>query len=401
MPTLAELSREEIYQRVWSISMVQLAQEFGISDVALKKHCKKRNIPTPARGYWARIEARQRIKKPRLPKAAVPENLRPDSAGRSPWPTHRRGWCQRARIFEETLHKKKIGYRGLIDLEDPRFVETSIMPDRIADAARIFHTLLVVAEPAGCLFKPYHGTYQSGYFLIGQDKIRIVIQDADYHRIAQYKVNRQVEPKGKLMLVLGDHGYLRDEKKSWLETEFPDLKALTEAAATALTTYGIKLARQRAIEREEQKISHAKWLVECEEKEKRDHESAMDRVDRQRVHDLLIAAEWERLYENAAHLVRKTEAGWLELGPLSPAQRAWLDWARRSTAPLSIRSAAFPIVDEDGPFDRASVPFGGPYPPVRKFPRPPTMPEMTSETQNGNTTYTMGSSPYPFWRRNR
>lgn len=56
-----ELTREELYQRVWSTPMQKLAAEFGLSDVGLAKVCKKYKIPKPARGYWAKLEHGKRV----------------------------------------------------------------------------------------------------------------------------------------------------------------------------------------------------------------------------------------------------------------------------------------------------------------------------------------------------
>lgn len=61
------LGREELYERVWSEPMATLAPKLGISDVALKKRCKKLGIPTPPRGYWAKLEAGKHVKRPPLP----------------------------------------------------------------------------------------------------------------------------------------------------------------------------------------------------------------------------------------------------------------------------------------------------------------------------------------------
>ena len=36
--------------------MLQLAQEFGISDVGLAKLCRRHNIPLPGLGYWRKRE---------------------------------------------------------------------------------------------------------------------------------------------------------------------------------------------------------------------------------------------------------------------------------------------------------------------------------------------------------
>jgi hypothetical protein len=65
--TGVNLTREELYQRVWTIPATKLANEFGISDVALGKICRRMEIPKPAPGYWRRIETGQRPQIPPLP----------------------------------------------------------------------------------------------------------------------------------------------------------------------------------------------------------------------------------------------------------------------------------------------------------------------------------------------
>src|SRR5260221_9618916 len=71
------LTREELYDLVWSAPMRTLASRFGISDVALSKRCAKHDIPTPGLGYWAKVAAGQKPKKERLRKASrgTPERV--------------------------------------------------------------------------------------------------------------------------------------------------------------------------------------------------------------------------------------------------------------------------------------------------------------------------------------
>ena len=61
------LSREDLYELVWSKPMRDLAKDFGISDVGLAKRCRRLGIPVPGRGYWARIDAGQQPYRPKLP----------------------------------------------------------------------------------------------------------------------------------------------------------------------------------------------------------------------------------------------------------------------------------------------------------------------------------------------
>ena len=68
------LTRDALHELVWSQPISRLAAEYGISDVALAKICKKASIPTPPRGYWAKLAAGARPKRTRLPRA-VPGQL--------------------------------------------------------------------------------------------------------------------------------------------------------------------------------------------------------------------------------------------------------------------------------------------------------------------------------------
>lgn len=53
------LAREDLYELVWSKPITELAKDFGLSDVALAKRCRRLGVPVPGRGYWARRADRQ------------------------------------------------------------------------------------------------------------------------------------------------------------------------------------------------------------------------------------------------------------------------------------------------------------------------------------------------------
>lgn len=92
-------------------------------------------------------------------------------------------------------------------------------------------------------------------------------------------------------------------------------------------------------------------------------------------------------------------------GELTTEQQAWLAWAREKAMALSPLETGYPDPANDGPFDPAAVPFGGPYPAKRNFPRPPTMPKIPPPViqQSG---YGAGQTPelrqeYPFWLKHQ
>jgi hypothetical protein len=50
-PRPISIPRHQLYEQVWSQPMTLLARQYGISDVALAKICRKLGVPYPGRGY--------------------------------------------------------------------------------------------------------------------------------------------------------------------------------------------------------------------------------------------------------------------------------------------------------------------------------------------------------------
>jgi hypothetical protein len=62
-----KVARNELFERVWSLPVAKLAEEWGITGNGLKKVCRRLQIPVPPRGYWAKLKAGHRLKRPSLP----------------------------------------------------------------------------------------------------------------------------------------------------------------------------------------------------------------------------------------------------------------------------------------------------------------------------------------------
>lgn len=61
------ISRKDLYENVWSTPLTQLGKEFGVSDQAVGKACRRANIPRPGAGYWAKVKAGKQTHKMPLP----------------------------------------------------------------------------------------------------------------------------------------------------------------------------------------------------------------------------------------------------------------------------------------------------------------------------------------------
>lgn len=71
------VSRQELYELVWSKPMTAIAADFGVSSVAFAKHVERLAIPRPGRGYWQQLSAGGRPRREKLPPAkdGVPQEI--------------------------------------------------------------------------------------------------------------------------------------------------------------------------------------------------------------------------------------------------------------------------------------------------------------------------------------
>jgi hypothetical protein len=65
------LTRQELYDLVWSEPVYKVAERYGISGVAFAKKCRNFGIPLPERGYWNRLQAGKKVRKTPLKPAAA------------------------------------------------------------------------------------------------------------------------------------------------------------------------------------------------------------------------------------------------------------------------------------------------------------------------------------------
>lgn len=65
------LTREQLYEVVWSGPMIKVAPQYKVSGSFLARVCRQLKVPHPPRGYWAKVAAGERPSRPPLP-AALP-----------------------------------------------------------------------------------------------------------------------------------------------------------------------------------------------------------------------------------------------------------------------------------------------------------------------------------------
>jgi hypothetical protein len=61
------LTRNELFDEVWSTPLLKLANKYAITDVGLRKLCIKQKIPLPKAGHWSKAKFGKAPKQPNLP----------------------------------------------------------------------------------------------------------------------------------------------------------------------------------------------------------------------------------------------------------------------------------------------------------------------------------------------
>lgn len=65
MKTIA-VSREELYDLVWSKTLSKLTEEYAYTNEGIKKICKEFDVPMPENGYWSKLKFDSNIQKTKL-----------------------------------------------------------------------------------------------------------------------------------------------------------------------------------------------------------------------------------------------------------------------------------------------------------------------------------------------
>lgn len=66
------IARQALFEAAWTRPLSELAADWGISDVGLRKICDRHDIPTPGRGYWTQVRAGKSFPRPKLRPAPDP-----------------------------------------------------------------------------------------------------------------------------------------------------------------------------------------------------------------------------------------------------------------------------------------------------------------------------------------
>jgi len=342
---MATLDRETLYKQVWTVPGIQLALKYGISDVALSKACRRHKIPRPPRGYWARIQAGQRIPRPPLPKI---DNARLQSvhiyganmtAGNSDG-AEAPDRAPRDRILVgpvltaphplvESAYQQLTSAEpgpGKIVKTDPRTaVDVRVRAETIDRAVRVFDAFAKAWEQeAGRIVPGECNKVPCTLAALGDDLMMIhLTETTDPVRRGRRAADTPAAGANpRLCFVVGD-GRLDGIKGTWADTTTVRLEKMLRPLIDAIRDY-LNAHRQIRLDQEcEQRQQEAAQAV----RQAKADEVKQEFYLRQQL--LGDVDRWRRAQEIREYLTmvrKRIEAN--EIRPRNPvAARAWLEWA--------------------------------------------------------------------------
>lgn len=338
-PKIRTFNRKELYEEVWKEPMVEVAKHYDISDVGLKKVCKKLQIPTPYNGYWARVRAGQEIEKPNLPEYTGSEQITTTYYNNTPKKTNtNKGKTAHEEVdklyflddntrstiydtckdivvpsaiknpsnilrdainFYEKLHKNKASTTRFYNNENPHMTGISVTTSSYVRAIIIMDTIIKTLNSLGYSVSPY----KSGYYKYEMLCVEIFDEKVPFRlterrkKVSHVKTQKELNdkygyysdydllPTGNLILIIEDYCA---QKREWqsrpsvpLENRLGDF--IVELVYTANASKIIRKKRELEWERRR-----------AEERREAELEALKDKEKRKIKHLKALVFDWEK-----------------------------------------------------------------------------------------------------------
>jgi hypothetical protein len=302
-----QYDRDDLYRKVWERPLIKVAQEYGVSAVALGKACSKLLVPVPGRGHWAKLaHGHTGVRKMPLPKldkvpvvfrssrvrqneAAAPAQTDPEFAAidqllsfgalKPPPVDASGGWHVLVRRTASRLRsRRRKSERGILLPNKPGGLDVRVTAERLERALLIMSQLLAVLERQGFTVEVTEkgGTVasmngQRVVFGIEEVVRQIVTRKPrvpepknrwDYDRFVSY------EPRASLALVIHSETWRSPSlRKRWADAKIQRLEDLIPdfVAGVMRTAVALRLREQELKERELERQKRAQEMIKLRE----------------------------------------------------------------------------------------------------------------------------------------
>ena len=391
----AVLTRQELYEKVWTTAMRILAPQLGVSDVGLSKICKRFSIPTPPVGYWAKKEFGKAPDRPPLPDYDGPElngiNFHPNARESDP-AEHPEGneLIEREKAKENqiivaealvsphplieptqrSLLAAKPGENGVVAPGAKRTLDIQVAPERIDRALRIMDALLKALDQRSLpLSLRDEEGHRATVVTVQDEKISISLGEVVNKEVrpptpeelrdpwSTNKTYYRHVPTGRLSLHIGA-SMSSGRRSRWSDTDRRPLEHLLNSFVASLyrAAEDRKAERRRLEQLQRQRVEAERERREWEQL--RAQKVQEIREEEKRVTALLAEVDkWRRSQEVTAYLKAVREALIAKNGQIAEGSdvQKWLAWAEQQADRLDPLVKSPPsILDEKEKWEKPS-----------------------------------------------
>lgn len=359
-PHGTQVSRQTLYDQVWSTPMARLAKEYGISDVALAKICKKLKVPYPGRGYWRRKETGKAVKQLPLPPNSDPgkqavtiyPTIRPDALEPVSEETTQRIMAEQTpeqkievpdrlgkthRLLSGHLtewRSASIDEYGAIRSGSLRQLNIRISPQHLSRGLRIMNTLFAALETRGYQVGIQDGFRKAFGVRINGEPVQFGLEEKFQRIERQEKKNQRPDPwgyrryeyvpTGLLALKITEWG-ADGLQKTWSDGKTTKLENCLNDFVVGLLKVAEAVKARRLKQEQEEQLRREAERRRQEKAVKRQEELARRQALEQE------AVNWAKAQQLRTYLSALKDMLTTKHGEIQPGSQAdqWLLWAHQ------------------------------------------------------------------------
>ena len=342
------LTRETLYEQVWSEPIVRVARRLGLSGRGLGKLCARYQIPVPPRGWWAKKQHGHRVSKVPLPQTTAKEEIvfapaeaveneeDPSEIARektAEWrievpddlmishPLVKRAAAaiRKTRVDKNDFVRWQDRYQAKLAKPGPGNLDIAVSKGSLSRALRVMQALLAAFDRRG--FAVRISDKNETFVTVMDETFQIALVERFKQVTVKhtYGTRMDLEPSGRLILRIGasyQNAGVSDSGSRRLED--------------SLNRFIVNLVR-RADEAKRQRAAYAerrqRWAIQDERNRLEQQQRDSDTLRRQRLRS--AAVRWAR-HQRKADFVNAVERRIRE-GVVDPEEREnaerWLAWA--------------------------------------------------------------------------
>jgi hypothetical protein len=382
-PDSIKVTRQDLYEQIWSMPVSRACRIYGLSDVGLAKICDQWDIPRPPRGYWAKKRNGQLVRQRKLPPIEegnpVIFSYDPQSVGAPEpkrEPKREPSQSDRQRAFEKlpenqiavadqladphpfvgktetSIRRAQPEANGLVCPKARRCLDLTVSPTLIDRSLRILNAILKALEARGLRVSITDGEHPRTQVRVLDENIGFRLYEATA-RQERLPTPKEIEwelrwnperkfyttvPSGKLVLrITEDTG----SHRSWTDRGDRPVEQILNSFVIGLyrAAEWLKQERINAVKRRQEQEEQERRRQEEEQerrKEREEQERLRQEAERRRreeearMHNLdAEAAAWTKAHQIRAYLAAIRQVVLAESGEIVQESELarWLQWA--------------------------------------------------------------------------